>query len=756
VELFSSFGGGIYNAAYGGSTVTITSSTLSGNSAGTSGGGIYTSAPLNTITTALNTLLAGNTAPGSPDLFGPLTSQGHNLIGDGSGATGFDPTDLVGTASSPRLPLLAPLADNGGPTQTMALLPGSPAIAAGDPAGAPDTDQRGPGYARTVGGTIDIGAFEVQTTQVFPVTSTANAGAGSFRQAILDANAHPGYSVLTVDLAGSGVPTIAPTSPLPALTVPVFVNGTSQPGFAGAPLIVLSGAQAGVGANGLTLTGGLSIVRGLVVNGFGGAGVVLQDHGGDSITGDDLGTDATGTQAVGNGVGVAIDGTSGNLIGVSQTTPASNNLIAGNRRAGVVISGSDNLIQGNRIGTDMTGTAALPNGSGVAIGYVGSDNLVGGAAAGAGNLISGNQRDGIAIAGGLGNRVEGNRIGTDASGTQALGNTFGVELFSGSVLSTIGGTAPGAGNVISGNQQDGVGIYSTSNLLEGNFIGTDASGTAPLGNQGNGIAIRAFQYGYDNTIGGSDAGAGNTIANNGQDGVLVDTGTGNALHQNAIFGHAGLGIELRNHGNLDQGPPDLVSAQSDGSSTTVVGALSGAPSTAYRLEFFVNPVCDPSGFGQGETFLGAAEVATDATGQAPFTATLRVAAGAGQFVTATATDPSGNTSAFSNCVQVERGAASALADRGTSDASLAGMPVLAPATLPDFAPAPSLPVAGSPLAADRRGTAAVAGFAPPAASLGEGTDATAEAGPQTVETASGDPGSADDFATLILRLLGGR
>ena len=141
--------------------------------------------------------------------------------------------------------------------------------------------------------------------------------------------------------------------------------------------------------------------------------------------------------------GVAIAGTDGNLIGISQTTPASSNLLSGNRPAGVLISGSNNLVEGNRIGTDVTGTAALPNGTGVAIIYIGSDNTIGGTAPGAGNLISGNRRDGIGMYGGASNLVEGNRVGTDASGTQALGNGYGIELFSGSVSSTIGGTPGG-------------------------------------------------------------------------------------------------------------------------------------------------------------------------------------------------------------------------------------------------------------------------------------------------------------------------
>jgi hypothetical protein len=152
-------GGGIYNS----NTLTVTSSTLSANAISASGqtqtsfgGGIDNSNALD----LRNTLVALNTAATSPDLSGSVSSLGHNLIGDGTGGSGYDPTDLVGTSSNPIDPRLGPLQGNGGPTQTMALLAGSPAIDAGDNTDAPATDQRG--FARIVGGTIDIGAFEVQ------------------------------------------------------------------------------------------------------------------------------------------------------------------------------------------------------------------------------------------------------------------------------------------------------------------------------------------------------------------------------------------------------------------------------------------------------------------------------------------------------------------------------------------------------------------------------------------------------------------
>jgi hypothetical protein len=155
-------GGGINNDVNGyinnaGGILTVTDSTISGNSAGSNGGGLWNGGRV------LNTIVAGNSSPNGPDVSGALTSLGYNLIGDGSGVSNLTATDLVGTDAQPLDPKLGPLQDNGGPTQTMALLPGSPAIGAGDPTNAPAYDQRGPGYPRVVNGSIDIGAFEVQT-----------------------------------------------------------------------------------------------------------------------------------------------------------------------------------------------------------------------------------------------------------------------------------------------------------------------------------------------------------------------------------------------------------------------------------------------------------------------------------------------------------------------------------------------------------------------------------------------------------------
>jgi hypothetical protein len=302
------------------------------------------------------------------------------------------------------------------------------------------------------------------------------------------------------------------------------------------------------------------------------------------------------------------------------------------------------VAQGNYIGTDVTGTAALGNYDGV---EAGSNNIVGGITPGAGNLIAAN---GIGVYCGTGDVVQGNYIGTNVTGSAALGNTEGVRSAGSDNL--IGGAQAGAGNLISGNGT-GVRVVSISggrpqrNLVQGNLIGTDATGTRALGNAGNGVIVSDVSS-SNNTIGGTSPGAGNTIAFNGGDGVLVDTGTGNAILGNAIYANGNLGIELVRGGNHDQAAPVLTSATTDGTSTTTItGTLTSTPTTTFTLEFFAD---DPSGVGQ--RFLGSVQVTTDADGHASFTVTFAIAVDPGTMITATATDSANDTSLFSAGVQV--------------------------------------------------------------------------------------------------------
>jgi parallel beta-helix repeat protein len=406
------------------------------------------------------------------------------------------------------------------------------------------------------------------------------------------------------------------------------------------------------------------------------------------VQGNTIGTDVTGTVALGNQeVGVAIQGGSGNLIG--GTGAGYGNLISGNTLHGVDISGTSAQVQGNSIGTDVTGTRALGN-QHVGV-YIdgGSGNLIGGLAAGAGNLISGDTNYGIELFASNGNQVQGNSIGTDVTGTQALANQDGVLIQAGSGNNLIGGPAPGAGNLISGNTGDGVYIFNSSNnnRVQGNTIGTDVTGTLPLGN-GTGVFIDA---GSGNLIGGTGAGAGNTIAFNSGPGVLVDTGTANAIRQNAIFANGGPGIRLTNGGNHGQPAPVLQSASSDRGLTTVSGTLTAAPNTTFMVELFINTVCDPTGFGQGEQFFASLTVTTNASGTAAFTLTVAVAVDPGRFVTATATDPAGNTSEFSACMIVA-GSAPAPSARPGTDGATGGAFLPWPEVLADFGNPPERPL----------------------------------------------------------------
>ncbi len=408
---------------------------------------------------------------------------------------------------------------------------------------------------------------ELLSTLYVTDTSDSATDTGSLRYAILQSNATPGQTN-TIDFAitGTGVQTISPQSPLPAITQAVLIDGESQPGYAGTPLIEINGQSSG-SDDGLTVNGSNVTIRGLDIVGF-SSGAAIHISGASStgnwVYGDFLGTDPSGQTAVPNFDGVAIQsGASNNTIG--GTTPAERNLISGNSWDGVHIVDSGttgNVVEGNFIGTDKSGSKRLGNGaSGVAIFTGASNNLVGGTGAAAGNTISGGSGAGVYISdpGTTGNLVEANLIGTDASGTHALGNDgVGVAILNSATDNTIGGTAAGAGNTISGNSADGVhvaGAGTTGNLVEANLVGTDGSGTHALGNDGSGVVIATGAG--NNTIGGTTAGAGNTISGNSGEGVFIsDSGTtGNLVEANLIgtdasgthaLGNDGSGITIQN------------------------------------------------------------------------------------------------------------------------------------------------------------------------------------------------------------------
>jgi CSLREA domain-containing protein len=523
------------------------------------------------------------------------------------------------------------------------------------------------------------------------------SGNCTLRAAIQQANATPGTDTVNFQI-GSGPQTIKPAAALPALSDPVVIDGATQPGYASAPIIELDGSSVAYpGAIGLVLTGGDSTVRGLVLHGFTSA-IFIETKGGNRVEGCHIGTDMTGAVARGNTDHGILIATSNNVVG--GTTPAARNVISGNGGSGVLVTHlccpastlplTGNIIRGNYVGVNAAGDAAIPNqNGGVLISSSNfsvpvADNVVGGSAPGAGNVVSGNVGDGVMLAtfGVAHNTVQGNFIGTDATGRFAVPNTGnGVAVTGRDNL--IGGSASGAGNLISGNGRDGFGGGVdlgagvdlgplSGNVVRGNIIGANASLTAPVPNRSYGVMVG----GWNTVVGGTGEGEGNVIAFNGLDGVAVNTSPenpyphSNQVRGNSIFSNGRLdspqgstlginlspnfGVTPNDAGDADPGPNDLqnfpviTSVTPGASSVNVKGTLDSITTTTYNLDFYASGACDPSGFGEGVHRVGLAQITTQG-GDAPFDLTFNVALPPNQVITATATDPAGNTSEFSRC-----------------------------------------------------------------------------------------------------------
>jgi hypothetical protein len=633
----------------------------------------------------------------------------------------------------------------------------------------------------------------------------------TLRAAIEESNAGAGTDTINFTIPGGGAQTIKldNATPLPDITGPVTIDATTQPGWApntasgfagltGANLTVVLDAN---GKKSLVLTAGDSTVKGLVIQHAAGPGITLSHAGDNKVEGNFIGTSQSGLLDEGNaGSGVLVDtsngneiggvlpaqrnlisgngdpldsvgltlpygiwvkaGTAnlvtGNLIGIDKsgaaalgnvlsavrlggqgTGDASSSIVRGNVLSGnggsqiamgvqVTATGQGIKILGNRIGTDSTGTMPIPNSHGIELINEGERVEVGGPGVGEGNLISGNGSRGIYLNSGD-HLVQGNRIGTDATGTAPLPNGGPGIYANGQTLNRIGGTTPAKGNLISGNGGSGVVLAeaASGNFVQGNFIGTNAAGTGAVPNGSHGLVVEG---GTGNLIGGGafdpvDGGGGNVISantgagilltpaegpnaddndvtanligvdknrsgaiGNGEDGIRIlkgsnnvigagphaenviahntgdgvaldGDGTGNELRSNSIFENGGLGIDLLPDGVTanDAGDGDtgtnrlqnfpLLDSLLNG---TVTGTLSGAPNTQYTIELFRIGACDPSGNGEGQTSLGTKSVTTDGAGAATYSQTLTNPP-ANDLLTATATDPAGNTSEFSAC-----------------------------------------------------------------------------------------------------------
>lgn len=391
----------------------------------------------------------------------------------------------------------------------------------------------------------------------------------SLREAITAANGSAGLDDIHFAIAGDPPYVIEPSQPLPDIVDPVVIDGTTQPGFAAGPIVELDGSSAGQFAPALSLRQGSSgsTVRGLVIRGFGRAIVVALSND-NRIEGNYLGTDVTGEVADGNLIGVDIAVSTGNIVG--GTSLATGNLISGNETGVLLQQGTtdDNAILGNLIGTDVTGTKALGNeGVGVWL-NLGSDNIVGGTTPAARNVIAGNGSHGIHIRGSsissfptTGNLVQGNYIGVDITGLTGLGNGGSGVLIWDADENVVGGVEEGARNVIADNTEHGVQVevtdvrigptpprpdcsFASGNIVQGNFIGVDATGEQPLGNGRSGI----FNQSTATTIGGAAAGAGNIISASGEFGIALDACFGATIQGNFI------GTDV--HGTADLGNAD--------------------------------------------------------------------------------------------------------------------------------------------------------------------------------------------------------
>ncbi|HEY0098935.1 MAG TPA: CSLREA domain-containing protein [Pyrinomonadaceae bacterium] len=544
--------------------------------------------------------------------------------------------------------------------------------------------------------TVTFNGFVVPDT--FTVTKTADTNDNlcnadcSLREAINAANANPGADTILFDIPASdprrnattGVYTISVSALLGALpqiveqvTIDGYTQGTistpsdtsddarpnTNPLSAGLNmrlLVELTDDASGIAnANGLDVgeAGFNSRIRGLAIYGFStGAGVNITGAEGVRVEGNFLGVRADGSTGVSNNYGVRITGAPRASIG--GTNAGASNLISGNTQAGVLITGviaageDRNLVQNNLIGTNALGLAGLPNAegaSGINKGGVliieASGVLVGGA--GVGNVISGNNGIGVIISGSIAeggapatdNAVRGNLIGVAADGATALANSGdGIEITNGQ-NNFIGGTASGQGNTVSSNTANGIALIGSL------FVGGESS---------------------NNII------AGNTIASNGMDGVLVSAGTGNRINSNSIYSNGQQGIDLLGDGVTPNDPNDadplaglnannlqnfpVVSfavRDTETGVTTITGTLDGGTQgVVYFIELYANPACDGTN-GEGRLPLGGVLTgAADANGDVSFT--FQTSADlSGQVITATATDETTNdTSEFSACTAV--------------------------------------------------------------------------------------------------------
>ena len=560
----------------------ITSYTQTAGVTKLDGGSIVTSNPLDiqggvldgsgAITGGVNN--AGTTSPGfSPGLItisGDYTQQPSGQLnielGGTTPGTQYDQVDVGGNVSlagALNVSFINAFSSTAGETFTI-IQNNGPNPVSGTFAGLAQ------GAFITVGGrqfqisyTSGSGHDVTLTDNPYVVTNTNDSGAGSLRQAILEADGNAGAHTITFDIPGSGVQVISPLSALPEITNSVTIDATTQPGYGGTPIIELNGANARSGnVDGLSANAAPNTtIRGLDIQGFSRYGIeIIGPYSSGPALGivvEDcyVGVDATGNIAAANDYGIVVSGVDGIQL--------ANNVISGNTASGLYMSGvHGSVIVGNFVGTNAAGADAVGNGSdGIAL----IDDIVnctiGGTEIASRNVISGNHY-GLELAAAQA-MIEGNYIGTNAAGNAALANGASGIFASGNSVVLVGGTAPGAGNLISGNAGTGVDHRSDGNVVEGNRIGTDASGTYAIGNNWGVLVANAS----NNVIGGGVAGAGNQISGNLAVGInLVGADGGNNVIQGNLIGTDAKGTSSLSNtwGIAVQSAGNLIGTNGDG------------------------------------------------------------------------------------------------------------------------------------------------------------------------------------------------
>ena len=427
----------------------------------------------------------------------------------------------------------------------------------------------------------------------FTVTNTNDSGAGSLRQAMLDANAAGGNNSISFNISPGGHQLIKPLTALPMLNVSsanavVNINGTTQPGYVNTPLIelneALSGPLAAVGGGLYSFPIGSLMVSGLVIN-----------HGGISLTGTAgtiqncyLGTDSTGRTLAGGG---GLTGSSSVFFVTSNVIASGINVFGNGPPVPPGFANAGLIASNNFIGTDVTGTNALPGGGGITgnMNGIGTLNIVG-------NVIA----SGISLTA-CGSVITGNALGTDRSGTRSFGNSG-----------------------------PGLSLYAAQPYGMSGPLGWPA-----------GRALHII--------------TGNLIEFNGGPGITITSGKQVFISSNSIYANGGIGID--NGANNLQSVPSLDSVRTAGGYTVFRGSLAATPNSSFTVDFYSVPDLDLTDNGEGKTFLGTTTLSTDAAGQGLINLSFPLTVPVGYYVTATAIDTNFSTSQFSVPAPVTAGVA---------------------------------------------------------------------------------------------------